>query len=255
LNDAALARFRRVAVEAFDLALALPDLPTRLRELADWVDTMPSCLRSEVSKPAEMGSGSAKREATRETTAASKPSTTLPVCQPDCESVKQPSLPVSPPRIAVEKEEAFTEEELPTGEVERAKAAAEGAPRLNAHGDRRGMVGGRKARDFTGVKLGTFVGVERVGSDRNGSPLWFFRCEGCNETKTWSAARIAQALHGNKPPPGKSHECKQASDANPAPITGDSQTARADLEPSNEDEKSEPVVPARHRQGARGAPA
>jgi hypothetical protein len=238
LNDAALARFRRVAVEAFDLALALPDLPGRLRELADWVDTMPSCLRSGVTKAPEVGSGSAKREVESDVERFSREAAELA-------EALEPSLHLSPPRPAVEKEEAFTEDELPTGEVERAKAAAgrADAPRLNAHGDRRGMAGGRKARDFTGVKLGTFVGVERVGSDRNGSPLWFFRCEGCNETKTWSAARIAQALHGHKSPPGKGHECPQASDANPAPITGDSQTARADLEPSNEDEKSEPVVP------------
>jgi hypothetical protein len=243
VNHAALARFRRVAVEAFDLALALPDVPDRLRELADWVDTMPSCLRSDVTKAPEMGGGSAKREAVSKSVPEMKPASDF-----ETESGKGnqgPSLRFSPPRPAVEKEEAFTEDELPTGEVERAKAAAgrADAPRLNAHGDRRGMAGGRKARDFTGVKLGTFVGVERVGSDRNGSPLWFFRCEGCNETKTWSAARIAQALHGHKSPPGKGHECPQASDANPAPITGDSQTARADLEPSNEDEKSEPVVP------------
>jgi hypothetical protein len=202
LNDAALARFRRVAVEAFDLALALPDLPTRLRELADWVDTMPSCLRSGVTKAPEVGSGSAKREVESDVERFSREAAELA-------EALEPSLHLSPPRIAVEKEEAFTEDELPTGEVERAKAAAVSAdaPRLNAHGDRRGMVGGRKARDFTGVKLGTFVGVERVGSDRNGSPLWFFRCEGCNETKTWSAARIAQALHGHKSPPGKGHEC------------------------------------------------
>jgi hypothetical protein len=210
VNHAALARFRRVAVEAFDLALALPDVPDRLRELADWVDTMPSCLRSDVTKAPEMGGGSAKREAVSKSVPEMKPASDF-----ETESGKGnqgPSLRFSPPRPAVEKEEAFTEDELPTGEVERAKAAAgrADAPRLNAHGDRRGMAGGRKARDFTGLKLGTFVGVERVGSDRNGSPLWFFRCAGCNETKTWSAARIAQGLHGHKPPPGKGHECPKA---------------------------------------------
>jgi hypothetical protein len=188
LNDAALARFRRVAVEAFDLALALPDLPTRLRELADWVDTMPSCLRSGVTKAPEVGSGSAKREVESDVERFSREAAELA-------EALEPSLHLSPPRIAVEKEEAFTEDEL---------RAAQNQPGSNRAGDMRGMVGGRKARDLTGHRVGTFVGIERVGSDNNGSPLWFFRCELCGESKTWSAGRVANMSKG---PPGKRHEC------------------------------------------------
>jgi hypothetical protein len=167
MNDAALARFRRIAVEAFDLALVLADLPERLRELADWVGTMPSCLRSDVTKPPEMGSGSAKREVVSNSAPETKPASDFATD--------------------------------------------------SGKGNQRGTSGQGskpwKVKDLTGTKIGSFVGVERVGFDKHGKALWFFRCPACGETKTWSSSKVAFMVRSRATP---RHACGGAPEATEA---------------------------------------
>jgi hypothetical protein len=67
-----------------------------------------------------------------------------------------------------------------------------------------------------------------------GQVVYLWRCPDCSVEE-----RLPSSSARDRKSPTRCR-CTQASGANPAPITGDSRTARANVEPSNEEPKSEP---------------
>ncbi len=131
---------------------------------------------SEVTKAAKVGSGSEKRE---------------------------PSLHLSPPRVAVEKSAAIPARtpapRAPT--VERSADASSPAPvqREAVGASTSAPRTGRPGLDLTGVKVGNFVGIERTRGRIAGAVVWLFRCELCGAERGWTNSHVQATKRARVP--------------------------------------------------------
>lgn len=55
-----------------------------------------------------------------------------------------------------------------------------------------------KARDMTGLRVGSLTAIQREGSDEHGRALWMLRCD-CGNTLVRKAANIMKAANDNAP--------------------------------------------------------
>jgi len=93
----------------------------------------------------------------------------------------------SPIREVVPKTKQPSESE--TGSEERNKPAADS----DTHPQRRGRP---PRKDLTGVKVGTYVGVEPTGErTENNSVIWLFHCPTCHAERRWQTGAVSTKLH------------------------------------------------------------
>jgi hypothetical protein len=67
-------------------------------------------------------------------------------------------------------------------------------------GNQRGAKLTGNQKDRIGTRIAGFVALECVGIDKRRDSLWFFRCEGCGETRTWSSNVIGGLLRTKSRP-------------------------------------------------------